>query len=90
MCCPICRFTKSSGSERTGTSPSIGKEENDLDTITVNSVPYNVIKLLGKGKGGYSYLARREDRQYVKKHSFEERPCKWDGPGMFKMIIQDG
>ena len=26
-----------------------------MNSITVNSVTYNVIKLLGKGKGGYSY-----------------------------------
>ena len=23
---------------------------------------------------------------FYKKHGFEERPCEWDGPGMFKMI----
>ena len=23
---------------------------------------------------------------FYKKHGFEERPCDWDGPGMFKMI----
>ena len=23
---------------------------------------------------------------FYKKHGFEERPCDWDGPGMFKMV----
>lgn len=23
---------------------------------------------------------------FYQKHGFEERPCEWDGPGMFKMI----
>lgn len=23
---------------------------------------------------------------FYKKQGFEERPCEWDGPGMFKMI----
>ena len=27
-----------------------------LDTMTVNTAEYTVIQLLGKGKGGYSYL----------------------------------
>ena len=26
------------------------------DTMTVNDAEYRVVKLLGKGKGGYSYL----------------------------------
>ena len=24
--------------------------------------------------------------KFYQKHGFEERPCEWDGPGMFKMI----
>lgn len=24
--------------------------------------------------------------KFYQKHGFEERPCDWDGPGMFKMI----
>ena len=24
--------------------------------------------------------------RFYQKHGFEERPCEWDGPGMFKMI----
>ena len=28
----------------------------------------------------------REGVPFYKKHGFEERPCEWDGPGMFKMV----
>ena len=31
-----------------------------MQRITVNGRPYRVVKLLGKGKGGYSYLAQAE------------------------------
>lgn len=26
---------------------------------------------------------------FYTRHGFEERPCAWDGPGMFKMIRRD-
>ena len=31
------------------------------NTMTVNQTEYTVIKLLGRGKGGYSYLAEKDD-----------------------------
>lgn len=33
--------------------------------MTVNGIKYNIIKLLGKGKGGYSYLADDGTKKYV-------------------------
>ena len=36
----------------------LGALENEI--LHVNGVPYRTLKLLGKGKGGYSYLARCE------------------------------
>ncbi len=50
----------------------------DLDYVTmdVNGVSYQVHKLLGKGKGGYSYLASRDGRQYVLKQIHHE-PCDY-------------
>ena len=33
--------------------------------LSVNGKNYSVIKLLGKGKGGYSYLASDGTNQYV-------------------------
>ena len=31
-------------------------------------------------------ISSKEAVDFYKKHGFEERPCDWDGPGMFKMI----
>jgi len=31
-------------------------------------------------------ISTKEAILFYKKHGFEERPCDWDGPGMFKMI----
>ena len=33
--------------------------------MTVNGKSYTIIKLLGKGKGGYSYLAESGNNRYV-------------------------
>ena len=45
-------------------------------TLTVNGVPYKVVMLLGHGKGGYSYLAEKDSRQYVIKQIHHE-PCSY-------------
>ena len=44
--------------------------------LTVNAVPYTLLSLLGKGKGGYSYLAERDGVQYVLKQLHHE-PCDY-------------
>lgn len=31
-------------------------------------------------------ISSKEAVDFYKKHGFEERPCDWDGPEMFKMI----
>lgn len=31
-------------------------------------------------------ISSNEAVGFYQKHGFEERPCDWDGPGMFKMI----
>ena len=46
------------------------------EVMCVNQVEYEIIKLLGNGKGGYSYLARRNDKQYVLKQIHHE-PCDY-------------
>ena len=46
------------------------------DQLTVNGTEYRILRLLGKGKGGYSYLAEREGRQYVIKQIHHE-PCAY-------------
>ncbi len=44
--------------------------------MTVNGREYEVVKLLGKGKGGYSYLARDGRKEYVLKQIHHE-PCDY-------------
>lgn len=46
------------------------------DKISVNDKEYNVIKLLGKGKGGYSYLVNNGTENYVLKQIHHE-PCDY-------------
>lgn len=44
--------------------------------MTVNGKSYNLKKLLGKGKGGYSYLATDGKKKYVLKQIHHE-PCDY-------------
>lgn len=44
--------------------------------MEVNGVEYEIIKLLGKGKGGYSYLARKGEELFVLKQIHHE-PCEY-------------
>ena len=47
-----------------------------MEQMTVNGKPYTVLKLLGKGKGGYSWLVTDGDREYVLKQIHHE-PCDY-------------
>lgn len=47
-----------------------------MEKNSVNGIEYKIIKLLGKGKGGYSYLAEREGKQVVLKQIHHE-PCDY-------------
>lgn len=47
-----------------------------MELISVNGTEYEIVKLLGKGKGGYSYLAQRDGKQYVLKQIHHE-PCSY-------------
>ena len=44
--------------------------------MEVNKKEYEIIKLLGKGKGGYSYLVEKEGKEYVLKQIHHE-PCDY-------------
>lgn len=46
------------------------------EKMTVNGIEYEIVKLLGKGKGGYSYLAKKDGKQYVLKQIHHE-PCEY-------------
>lgn len=45
-------------------------------TMLLNGTEYNIRKLLGKGKGGYSYLADDGTKEYVLKQIHHE-PCDY-------------
>ena len=47
-----------------------------METMLVNGVPYTVERLLGHGKGGYSYLVRDAAGEYVLKQIHHE-PCDY-------------
>ena len=47
-----------------------------MDHMDVNGRVFNVISLLGKGKGGYSYLVSDETGEYVLKQIHHE-PCDY-------------
>ena len=55
---------------------NLEKELFMLDVMSVNGVEYRVIRLLGKGKGGYSYLVERDNCKYVLKQIHHE-PCDY-------------
>lgn len=44
--------------------------------MTVNGRRFQIVRLLGKGKGGYSYLAEENGKQYVLKQIHHE-PCSY-------------
>lgn len=46
------------------------------NTILVNQIEYMVVRLLGHGKGGYSYLVEAQGKQYVLKQIHHE-PCDY-------------
>lgn len=56
------------------------------DSILVNGRKYTILKLLGKGKGGYSYLAQAEpgqseqgrpEQEYVVVKQIHHEPCSY-------------
>lgn len=47
-----------------------------MEKYLVNGKEYEVLKLLGHGKGGYSYLATDGEKQYVLKQIHHE-PCSY-------------
>ena len=46
------------------------------NSMQVNQVDYTIVKLLGHGKGGYSYLAEKDGTHYVLKQIHHE-PCDY-------------
>ena len=55
---------------------NISKCGEHMKKITINGKEYDLIKLLGKGKGGYSYLVENNKKYYVIKQVHHE-PCNY-------------
>lgn len=47
------------------------------ETMTVNGKEYALLKLLGKGKGGYSWLAEADDGRAVTLKQIHHEPCDY-------------
>ena len=47
-----------------------------MHIMTLNGAEYVILRLLGKDKGGYSYLAEKDGQQYVLKQIHHE-PCEY-------------
>ena len=47
-----------------------------MEQLTVNGKEYTIVKMLGKGKGGYSYLVLDGNKQVVIKQIHHE-PCDY-------------
>lgn len=48
-----------------------------MEVMTVNGVPYSLIRLLGKGKGGYSYLAKDPNGNVAAVKQIHHEPCAY-------------
>ena len=78
------RVMEKCGMERTGQTETVEYRGSDhiciyyavANVADVNGEPYRVLRLLGHGKGGYSYLAERGGRKVVLKQIHHE-PCDY-------------
>lgn len=48
-----------------------------MDAVTVNGRPFSILRLLGKGKGGYSYLAVSPEGAEVVVKQIHHEPCSY-------------
>lgn len=51
-------------------------EKTQPEKLSVNDQEFKIIKLLGKGKGGYSWLATKDNQFFVLKQIHHE-PCSY-------------
>lgn len=58
-----------------------------VGTILIESIEkYIEEKIDSSWAVSLELISTKEAVSFYKKKGFEERPCEWDGPGMFKMI----
>lgn len=56
---------------------------NEVESFILNTIAPNWAVSL-------ELISTKEAVKFYRGKGFEERPCEWDGPGMFKMIRKEG
>jgi GNAT superfamily N-acetyltransferase len=58
-----------------------------VGTLLLNALEQYIREHIAPGWAvSLELISSKEAVGFYQKHGFEERPCEWDGPGMFKMI----
>lgn len=57
-----------------------------VGTLLMESIEKYIKSITPDWAVSLELISTKEAVSFYKKKGFEERPCEWDGPGMFKMI----
>ena len=58
-----------------------------VGTLLLNALEQYIREHIAPGWAvSLELISSKDAVGFYQKHGFEERPCEWDGPGMFKMI----
>lgn len=58
-----------------------------IGTLLIESLENYIRKIINSDWAvSLELISTKEAVPFYKKKGFEERPCEWDGPGMFKML----
>ena len=64
-----------------------GHQNKGVGTLLMNAVESFILNSIQPGWAvSLEQISTKEAVTFYRGKGFEERPCKWDGPGMFKMI----
>lgn len=64
------------------------KQSNGIGTAILHAIETDILESIPKGWAvSLELISTKEAVEFYKRMGFEERPCEWDGPGMFKMIF---
>lgn len=58
-----------------------------VGTLIIKAIEEYIVNSLAPGWAvSLELISTKEAVRFYKRMGFEERPCDWDGPGMFKMV----
>ncbi|MBQ7501813.1 GNAT family N-acetyltransferase [bacterium] len=58
-----------------------------VGTLIIKAIEEYIVNSLSPGWAvSLELISTKEAVRFYKRMGFEERPCAWDGPGMFKMV----